>query len=78
VEWIEPDGTLFAFPGIRVPGFRASTFAERLRRETGTVVVPGSFFEDEGHLRIGFGGHPGKVRAGLASLRDSLDRLLAV
>lgn len=47
-------------------------FVERLIRERSTMVVPGSHFLAERHLRIGFGGPPAKLRAGLAEIDAAL------
>ena len=38
-----------------------------------TAVVPGRFFEAPGHFRIGIGGRPETVDAGLNAIRAALD-----
>ena len=46
----------------------SAELAERLRTDHGVLVVPGSHFGLEHHLRIGIGGEPGPLRDGLARL----------
>lgn len=59
---------------IRYSGDRPSTeLAERLRADHGLLVVPGSHFGLEHHLRIGIGGEPGPLREGLAKLGRVLE-----
>ena len=59
---------------IRYPGARPSAeLAERLRAEHGVLVVPGSHFGLEHHLRLGIGGEAGPLRDGLATLGRVLD-----
>ena len=59
---------------IRYPGPRPSDeLAERLRADHGVLVVPGSHFGLEHHLRIGIGGEPGPLRDGLARLGRVLE-----
>ena len=54
---------------IRYPGARPSAeLAERLRAERGVLVVPGSHFGLEHHIRLGIGGEAGPLREGLATL----------
>ena len=54
---------------IRYSGTRPSAeLAEWLRADHGVLVVPGSHFGLEHHLRIGIGGEPAPLRAGLETL----------
>ena len=52
----EPGGAFYAFPSIRSSGLDSETFAERLLREQGVAVVPGSVFgpSGEGHVRCSY------------------------
>ena len=52
----------------------ADEFAEFLRREFETSVVPGRFFEMPQHFRIGMGGDPAMTAEGLRRLAQALDR----
>ena len=47
--------------------------AELARTQRSTLVVPGSQFLLDRHLRIGFGGHPAQIRDGLDRLGQVLD-----
>ena len=59
---------------IRYPGARPSAeLAERLRAEHGVLVVPGSHFGLEHHLRLGIGGEAEPLRDGLATLGRVLE-----
>ncbi len=54
---------------IRYSSLRPSAeMAERLRADHGVLVVPGSHFGLEHHLRLGIGGGAGPLRDGLATL----------
>jgi len=55
LEWAPPRGGCVGFPRL-VDGGSADDLAERLLREEGTLVTPGSLFGDlPEHVRIGFG-----------------------
>lgn len=72
LEWVEPAGGTVAFPRIR--GLADTTgFADRLLHERQTAVVPGRFFEEPAHFRIGFGGRIEPLRAGLDAIAGALD-----
>ena len=59
---------------IRYSGARPSAeLADRLRADHGVLVVPGSHFGLDHHLRIGIGGEPGPLRDGLARLGPVLE-----
>src|SRR5436190_121321 len=63
LEWVPSVGTV-VFPRIRGVS-DATTFADRLMRERQTAVVPGAFFDSPAHFRLGYGGVPATLRAGL-------------
>ncbi len=54
-------------------GRDAGPFAERLFREHGVAVAPGSFFDSPAHFRLSFGGSTENLRRGLASIARCLD-----
>jgi aspartate/methionine/tyrosine aminotransferase len=72
LDFVDPDGGTVVFPRIREVA-DTIRFAERLFDERQTAVVPGRFFEAQGHFRIGIGGRPETVAAGLNAIRDALD-----
>jgi aspartate/methionine/tyrosine aminotransferase len=53
----------------------AADFVARLRNQFETSVVPGEFFEQPQHFRIGFGGATETVRSGLERLSAALEAL---
>jgi aspartate/methionine/tyrosine aminotransferase len=57
----------------RLLGGEVDAFAERLRRDHETSVVPGRFFERPEHFRVGLVGDPAMTREGLQRLRAALD-----
>jgi aspartate/methionine/tyrosine aminotransferase len=59
------------FPRLRVG--RADKFVTMLREQFETSVVPGDFFEQPQHFRIGFCGKTEMVRGGLERLGAALD-----
>lgn len=71
LEWVRSSGTV-VFPKLR--GVRdAAPFVKRLMREQQTALVPGVFFQAPAHFRLGFGGEPEKVKAGLGRIAAALD-----
>ena len=61
------------FPRLKVG--RAPEFVKLVREQFGTSVVPGDFFEQPQHFRIGFGGTTETVRGGLEGLSAALGEL---
>jgi hypothetical protein len=59
------------FPRLKTG--RASDFVTQLREQFETSVVPGVFFEQPQHFRIGFGGTTETVRGGLERLDTALE-----
>lgn len=76
LEWVEPDGGLCAFPRLK-SGVSGSALLERAKRDEGLFFVPGRFFEDDRHFRLGVGNGPEIVRHGLPALGRVLDSLRA-
>lgn len=72
LHWTPPQAGAICFFSYRFP-VDSMAFVDRLIREYSTMVVPGSQFRAERHLRIGFGMEPRVLHAGLAAI----DRLLA-
>ncbi|MCI0486549.1 MAG: pyridoxal phosphate-dependent aminotransferase [Blastocatellia bacterium] len=62
-----------SFP--RLMGGRVDELCRLLREKYETTVVPGKFFEMEEHFRIGLGGTPETVEAGLERLGAALDEM---
>ncbi len=66
------DGAVFAY--VRLPnGVPGDTFCHYLRRHFDTQVVPGSFFGDPRHIRIGFGAPEDELTEGLRRIGLALD-----
>ena len=59
------------FPRCR--GGRAGDFVKLLRERFDTSVVPGEFFEQPQHFRLGFCGTTETVRGGLERINAALD-----
>ena len=72
LHWTPPVAGAICFFSYRFP-IDSWPLVDRLIRDYSTMVVPGVQFKTERHLRIGFGGPPNVLHAGLAGL----DRLLA-
>lgn len=71
LSWIEPADGVVCFPRVE-SGMNGDELAERLRDKYGTAIVPGRFFEQPGHFRLGFGGDTKTLEAGLAKIREAL------
>src|SRR5512140_1632860 len=76
VEYVLPDAGLVAFPRLPAP-LTGSEVSSVLKRDEATLVVPGRFFEDDRHIRIGVAAGPEVVREGLVRLGQVIDRLRA-
>src|SRR6202142_1510469 len=59
------------FPRLKLG--RTEEFVEMLREQFETGVVPGEFFEQPQHFRIGFGGATEMVRGGLERMSEALE-----
>jgi hypothetical protein len=70
LECAPPHATI-AFPRF-ADGRDAAPFVERLLRERGVAVVPGSFFDSPSHFRISFGGATEPLEKGLNAIEDCL------
>ncbi len=71
-EWTEPEGSSVAFPRLSFPG-DAEAVAERLVRETGVLILPGTCYGyDKRYFRLGYG--RASMPASLARLEDWLDK----
>jgi len=73
LKWVPPDGGPVCFPQLRGPE-DGSQLAERLYRDYSTRIIPGKFFEMPKHFRLGFGGDPAILKAGLARLSRALSQ----
>jgi len=49
-----PAGAFYVFPDISRTGMTSSRFCERLLKEAGVAVVPGSAFGADGHIRLSY------------------------
>jgi aspartate/methionine/tyrosine aminotransferase len=73
LSWVPPTGGVTAFPRFRDDGFDVDAFCERLVRDTGVLLLPGSKYGVKApHFRIGFGRRD--FPTGLAVLERYLSR----
>lgn len=73
VRWVRPRGGSVGFPELLMD-MPVTAFCERLVRERGVLLIPGSMFEvGTNHFRIGLG--RASLPAGLAALGDFVDEL---
>jgi len=66
-SWVEPKGGFTGFPAYDY-GVPSEELCEGLLLEEGVLVSPGSFFGEEGHLRICTGAPAGMLEEGLERL----------
>jgi aspartate/methionine/tyrosine aminotransferase len=71
LEWVEPEAGIVCFPRTR-GGLTGDALAGILHERFDTAVVPGSFFEDARHFRLGFGVGPDVLAQGLANIGSAL------
>lgn len=71
VSWTLPAGGVCGFPRLHeVPGVEA--FCHALARDHRVLLVPGTCFGVEGHVRLGFGRAPDELETGLSRLSEAL------
>jgi len=71
LSWVEPPGGILGFPRVEGPS-GGDALAEVLKRKYGTAVVPGRFFDDPRHFRIGWGVAADVLAKGLENIRSAL------
>lgn len=71
LSWVEPAGGVVCFPKVEA-GLSGDELASLLLERHDTSVVPGSFFEDPQHFRIGFGVRPDTLARGLENIKKVL------
>jgi aspartate/methionine/tyrosine aminotransferase len=71
LSWVEPAGGVVCFPRVE-SGITGDELAMILRTDHDTAIVPGKFFEQPLHFRLGFGGDSKTLEKGLANIRKVL------
>jgi aspartate/methionine/tyrosine aminotransferase len=72
IEWVPPSASTVAFLKHKL-GITSEELCLRLMREKGVLLVPGTCFEMEGFLRIGWGGETEVLKEGLSRFKEFLD-----
>jgi aspartate/methionine/tyrosine aminotransferase len=72
IDWVPPRAGSTAFLHYNLP-IPSEELCLRLIHEKGTFLVPGSCFEMESHLRVGYGCQPDVLEAGLLRFKEFLD-----
>jgi aspartate/methionine/tyrosine aminotransferase len=73
LSWVEPAAGILCFP--KVEGLTGDRLASLLLEKYKTSVVPGRFFEDSQHIRIGIGVPSGILARGLENIKKALEEL---
>lgn len=73
-DWVPPKAAAIAMIRYKhkIP---SDTLAERLRIEKSTLIVPGSQFQMEGYIRLGYGSEHSYLQAGLQRVAEMLDAI---
>ena len=74
VEWVRPLGGVCAFLHLRKIS-DTETFCHHLANNYKVLLVPGSCFNYQGHVRLGFGGATSDLIEGLSRLSKALNRV---
>jgi aspartate/methionine/tyrosine aminotransferase len=74
VSWVRPAGGVTGLLRLR-DGLDGDRLAAHALARRGVQVVPGSFFQAPGHVRVSYGLPADDLRAALASLGEALDDL---
>jgi aspartate/methionine/tyrosine aminotransferase len=72
IDWVPPRGGTIAFLRYHLD-IGSEELCRRLIDEKSTLFVPGSCFETEGFIRIGWGGDVEKMAEGLSRFKEFLD-----
>jgi aspartate/methionine/tyrosine aminotransferase len=73
IDWVPPQGGTIAFLRYHLD-MDSEELCRRLIDEKSTLFVPGSCFETEGFIRIGWGGDIEKLAEGLSRFKEFLDK----
>jgi len=71
IEYVKPNGGTTAFLKYKLE-LDSESFAKKLFKEKGVLVVPGIAFGREKFIRIGFAGNQSELKTGLALLKEFL------
>ena len=71
LSWVEPDGGIASFPRIEAH-LESGQLSRLLLERYDTQVVPGHFFEEPKHFRLGFGVPTSVLEEGLWNIRSVL------
>jgi aspartate/methionine/tyrosine aminotransferase len=72
LSWVEPESGIVCFPRIEA-GIGGTELAAILEERYDTTVVPGRFFEEPRHFRLGFGGPEDELAEGLENIHRALE-----
>lgn len=72
IEWVPPSASTVAFLKHKL-GITSEDLCLRLMREKDVLLVPGTCFEMEGFLRIGWGGETEVLKEGLSRFKEFLN-----
>lgn len=71
IEYVKPNGGTTAFFKYKIE-LDSETFAKKLFKEKGVLVVPGIAFGRDKFIRIGYAGNEKELKKGLALLKEFL------
>ncbi len=73
IEYYRPDGAMYVFPRVNVPGFDASAFTAKVTEEKKVTITPGSGFGDyPNHFRISLGNSKETIVEGIRRLGEAI------
>jgi aspartate/methionine/tyrosine aminotransferase len=75
ISYVKPRSGTTAFLRYDAPGMTSEAFCTALLEDEGVLLVPGSAFDREDHVRMGFGNDPQVLVAGLERMSAFLARL---
>ncbi len=75
IECQKPPGAFYAFPNITGTGMDSQEFTDKMMREQGVAVVPGTAFgsRGEGHVRLTFSVPDDEIEEGIKRIRNELE-----
>ncbi len=74
LRWVEPDGGIFCFPKFTLH-MSSVELCQRLLNECQVLVAPGTYFNQDGYIRLSYGCEESKLKEGLDVLGKGLRKI---
>ena len=73
-KWVEPNGGIMCFPRYKL-ALSSKVLCQKLLDDQRILVIPGEYFDLDGHIRLSYSCSKGALKRGLGALAKGLRRL---